>query len=589
MQQIDDEAGTEQDAAATRKAFDDALAAVAADPTDEAAAQRLADVAARVKGTAAPSRAEDFDISVDVERAGQLLLRGQSEQAELVLRRYLAGRPNDPEAMRLMAKIAADFGFLEDSIKILRRSLEINAERVLNWIDLAKSLHQQARKSDTPEHIDEAIVAIDRAIALDPTNEEAVAYKAALYVQVRKLEAGQATFKELLDVHPDTSTGWMNYSYLLKTLGKFGESVAGYRAAVGVEPTNGGAWWGMANLKRARFFDHDIDAMLAALPRLPNDHARVAMNFALATAYDQRKDYESASRHLRDGNALRLKMHPHDIDAMRSGSDELIATYTPQFFKKRAGQGNPSKAPIFVVSMPRSGSTLVEQILASHPAIEGTEELFAIQQLQGEITERQQAKSAEAALKRTDLGDLDALGARYLELTAFHRSTDRPHFTDKNPGNWRQSGLIHTILPNAKIVDIRRNPLDCCLANYAQHFSWGVNYSYGIEEMASFYREYLRVMRHFDTVMPGVVHRVIYEDLIEDLEGEVRKLLDFLEVEFDERCLRFFETDRPVHTPSAEQVRQPINKAGFGRWQKYKPWLGELEDALGSAVEDWRR
>ena len=585
-QQIDFDSLSERE---VRRACDEARARVAENPADEDAARDLAQVVeAAMERLRPPERSPTPDVAVEVNRAAQLLATGSVEQAEVTLRRYLSVKPNDPEAMRLMAQIAGRFGFLDNAERILRRSVELDPSRVGNWIDLAKVIHQIARGSDTPNRVGDALAALDRAILLDPANEEAVAYKAALLVQVRRLDEGRETFEQLLDAHPESWAAWMNYSYLLKTLGRFPESVAGYRTAVAINPLNAAAWWGFANLKRARFFDFDIEAMLAALERLTADTSKVNMHFALATAFDQKKDYASAAEHFRRGNAIHLKQHPFDADAMARGIDEALKTYAPEFFTRRKGLGDPSEAPIFVIGMPRSGSTLVEQILSSHPAVEGTEELQAIQQIEGELSRRYETPFDEAVVERLRAEELRELGARYLKLSAFHRTTDKPRFTDKNPGNWRQVGFIHSILPNAKFIDVRRNPLDCCFANFAQHFSWGVNHSYGLAEVAFYYGEYLRLMRHFEEAAPGVVHRLIYEDLVDDLEAEVRKLLDYLELPFDERCLRFFETERPVHTPSSEQVRQPINRSGFGRWAKYRQHLPELESSLRNILVGWR-
>jgi hypothetical protein len=220
--------------------------------------------------------------------------------------------------------------------------------------------------------------------------------------------------------------------------------------------------------------------------------------------------------------------------------------------------------------------------------IEGTEELFVIQQFEQEILAQQNGSTVDAAIEKLDGASLGRFGARYLELTRYYRHSGRPRFTDKNPANWRHVGLIHAILPNAKIVDARRNPMDCCFANYAQYFHSGLNFSSNQGHLAVQYREYLRLMRHFDRVIPGAVHHLIHEDLLDNLEDEVKRLLDYLELPFEENCLRFFETKRAVHTPSSEQVRQPINKSGVGRWRNYEPWLSELQDSLGETLNDWR-
>jgi tetratricopeptide (TPR) repeat protein len=395
-------------------------------------------------------------------------------------------------------------------------------------------------------------------------------------------------FEQLVRAHPESSGSWMRYAYALKAVGRFGEAVAAFRTAVAADPSNGGAWWGIADLKLARIFPADIGRMEAAIEQLPAGAARIDLHFALAAAFDQAKEYAAAAGHLRQGNALRLETSPYDSDGFQRQIDAAIQTYTPAFFAKHAEAGEPSSAPIFVLGMPRSGSTLVEQILSSHPRVEGTEELFAVQQIAAELLGPGAGGAVNEIVSSLDGPDFGKLGRRYLELTRSRRKTGRERFTDKNPANWQQIGLIHAMLPSAKFVDIRRNPLDCCFANYSQHFLVGADYSYGLEEVAAQYRDYVRFMRHFDEVLPGRVHRLIYEDLVSDTEAEVRRLLDYLELPFEERCLRFFETDRPVHTPSSEQVRQPINRAGIGKWKNYEPWIGDLREALGELIQGWR-
>lgn len=238
--------------------------------------------------------------------------------------------------------------------------------------------------------------------------------------------------------------------------------------------------------------------------------------------------------------------------------------------------------------MPRSGSTLVEQILASHSAIEGTEELFIVAQLAGEMRAASPATSIDERLQQLDKADFEALGDRYVAMSKLHRRTDRPFFTDKNPPNCTNLGFIRSILPQARVIDIRRNPLDCCFANYAQHFNWGADFSYGQREVAEYYRSYLLLMRHFEQATPGAVHKIIYEDLIDNFESEVVRLFAYLELEPEPACFNFFATQRPVFTPSSEQVRQPLNRAGIGRWRPFEPWLGEMKESLAEALKDWR-
>ena len=572
-----------------RAACDEVRARVAADPESEAAADELFRVISQAASEFGIESAVDMrPLAIEITQAAALLEREEDEKAELILRRYLSIVRNDPAAMLLMAYLASKNGFPDNAEKILRRSVEIDPRRTENWVALAKLLHQRAETVDRPGLVEESFSALDRALEVDPTDEEALAYKAAMLLQLRRLDEGDDAYRALLRAHPESSTGWTNYAYLLKTLGRFGEAVAAARTAFALDPTNGAAWWGFADLKLARFFQSDIDRMEEMLTENLSELSNINLHFSLASAYQQAKNHTQSAAHLEKGNAARLSSRPYEREAVARGIDEAIKTYTPAFFSARTAVGDPRPDPIFVVSMPRSGSTLVEQILSSHSAIEGTEELTAIHQIEVELARKYATGDIEKIVRELLPEQFAPLGQRYLELTQFHRRTDRPRFTDKNPGNWRQAGLIHAMLPNAKIIDIRRNPLDNCFANYAQHYLFGVNYSYGQREVAAHYQQYVRLMRHFDEAMPGVVHKIIYEDLVDDLEGEVRRLFDYLELPFEESCLRYFETERAVHTPSSEQVRQPINRSGIGKWRNYDPWLGEMKEALGETIDDWR-
>ena len=489
-----------------------------------------------------------------------------------------------------MAQIASECRHFDSAYKILRRSLEIDRTRADNWADLGQVIHRIAANSGNVELIDEAIAALDHAARLVPFHPEAMFYKAAILIQVRRLDEATETLQQLLQAHPDSTYAWTNYGYLRKTLGHFGEAVAAYRTATALDPANSEAWWNQANLKRARAFDFDIKEMEDQIGRV-TPRQEVALHMALANAYDRKREYARAARHLEEGSRLRFEQHPNDLAKVRRQVDSAISTFTPAFFSANATRGNRSPAPIFIIGMPRSGSTLIEQILASHSQVEGTEELFAIHHIETLLLSQSKAgpdREIEEALTTLDAAALEELGTRYLLTAGFHRKTDRPHFTDKNPSNWRHVGLIHTILPNAKIIDARRDPMDCGFGNYIQHYNLGANYSYNLMHMGAVYREYLRLMRHFDAAIPGAVHRIIHEELVDNFEAEVRRLLDYLELPFEESCLRFHETDRAIHTPSSEQVRQPINRSGFGRWRNYDQWLGDLKEALGEARDDWR-
>jgi tetratricopeptide (TPR) repeat protein len=576
-------------AADLRHACELAREAVAADPGDEGAAARLTHTVKAYAAAAPGGWRGPPPVPKPVEEARRLIAGGALEDAELILRKHLAGARNEPAAMHSMGEIAARCGFREDAERIFRRSAELHAGSAAAWADLGMTLHRVACEKDYPEFIVESLGALDEAIRLDPGLEGALAYKAAILVQTRALDDGRAAYERLLSLSPQVSAHWMNYAYLLKTVGEFGRGVAAYRTAIALDPANGAAWWGLANLKRARFFPDDIARMEESLGRSDlSDTSRVEINFALARALDQAKDYDRAARRLADGNALRRATQPRD-DALATGDYDFVSSvFTPEFFAARAGWGDPTPGPIFILGMPRAGSTLIEQILASHPAIEGTEELFVLLQLAGEIAGRRPGVEPARLVRDLSEPDFHDLGARFLDLARRSRHTDRPFFTDKNPYNWRYVGLIHCMLPNARIIDARRNPLDCCFANYSQHFPVGANFSYDQRALGRFYADYIRTMRHFDQVLPGRIHRVIHEDLVDNFETEVRRLLDYLGLPFDPACLKFHETERPVHTPSSEQVRQPINRAGFGKWRDYERHLGPLIESLGDLPQTYR-
>jgi tetratricopeptide (TPR) repeat protein len=377
---------------------------------------------------------------------------------------------------------------------------------------------------------------------------------------------------------------WISYAHVLATIGRFDEAVAAYRRAIEVQPTQGEGWWCLANLKVARFGSEDIAAMLSTLgaPEL-DQSARVKLHFALGKAFEDAGNYSTSFEHYAAGNrirALRLNYDPEETHRFVEQSENV---FTGAFFRQLRGAGCNSPDPIFVVGLPRAGSTLIEQILATHSMIEGTAELRYLPAIRQRI-------SAKADRPYPDLvvdlphSDLRMLGERYLSSASVNRKTERPFFIDKLPNNWTNLGLILTILPNARIVDARRHPMACCFSNFKQYFARGQEFSYSLESAGRYYRDYVRLMDHFDQLYPGRIHRVIHERLIDDPGEEIAKLLDYVGVPFEEACLRFHENKRPVRTPSAEQVRQPLNRKGMEQWRNFEPWLGELEQALGPVL-----
>jgi len=350
-------------------------------------------------------------------------------------------------------------------------------------------------------------------------------------------------------------------------------------------------WWSLANLKTVPFGEEDVAAMTEALARegLGADD-RLHLHFALGRAHEERKAWERSFTHYAEGNRIRAAMIRYDVGEVERFVEESKALFTPAFFAARASSGCPAPDPIFILGMPRAGSTLVEQILASHPEVEGTMELPDIPALARRLGGERPGTEGSAypsCLAELDPAALRALGEEYLERTRIQRKTGRPFFIDKMPNNWAHVGLIRLILPNAKIIDARRHPLDCCFSNFKQHYARGQGFSYALTDMGRYYAAYVGLMAQMSEVMPDPPHLLVHERLIDDPEGEIRRLLDALDLPFDPACLAFHETERAVRTASSEQVRRPINRAGLDQWRPYEPWLDPLRQALGPALDHW--
>jgi tetratricopeptide (TPR) repeat protein len=367
------------------------------------------------------------------------------------------------------------------------------------------------------------------------------------------------------------------------------ESIAAYRRALSAEPTLGEIWWSLANLKTVTFSDDDVAAMQAALLSAKLTHEdEFHLHFALGKANEERGDHDAAFAHYAKGNALRRDELEHDPDKISVQVDTVIEQFTPEFVAIREGQGHMALDPVFIIGMPRAGSTLIEQILSSHSMIEGTMELPDIPAMAmregrghdgGNVGDG--ASGWIEAVAGMSPEQLEKLGAEFIERTRIQRKTDKPFYIDKLPNNWAYLGFIRLILPNAKIIDARRHPLDCCFSNFRQHFAKGQAFSYDLAHMGRYYADYVRAMAHFDMVLPGYLHRVIHEELLEDTEAQIRKLLDYLGLPFEDACVAFHENKRAVRTASSEQVRRPINRDGVDQWKPYETHLEPLKSALG--------
>ena len=505
-------------------------------------------------------------------RAAVAMNENDLPTAEPLLRALLKDDPFDVRAIRLFAELAGRIGRYTDAENLLRRAIELAPQFTPARANLALVLYRTNR---APEALEE----LAKVTADDPDNVGHANLQAAAYGRLGEFDEALSLYEQVLKQAPIQPRVWMSYGHMLKTVGRQADGIVAYRKAIDLLPVLGEAWWSLANLKTVRFADEDIAAMEAALARddlTPED--RWHLDFALGKAFEDRGQAEAAFRHYADGNELRRRRMPYKAEDTTQNVDAAIATFTPALLAGLAGHGCAAPDPIFVLGMPRAGSTLVEQILASHSQVEGTSELADIGFLARQI------EAYPAALNSLPPGELRKLGEAYLSRTRVQRHTSRPLFIDKMPNNWLHVPFIHLILPNAKIIDARRHPLACCFSNFKQHFARGQGFSYSLEDMGRYYRDYVRAMAHYDQVLPGVVHRVIYEHMVEDTETEVRALLDHCSLPFEEACLAFHKTERAVRTASSEQVRQPIFRDGTEAWKPFEQWLAPLKAALGPVL-----
>ena len=437
----------------------------------------------------------------------------------------------------------------------------------------------------------EAAEVLDDVLARDPSNPSNLNLRAAALGRIGDYDEALRLFAELLEIFPSHAKLQMSHGHMLKTVGRQEEGVAAYRKALAVQPDLGEVWWSLANLKTVKFDDADVAAMEAALAGGPAHEDALHLHFALGKAYDDRKEHERSFHHYAQGNRLRREEMDYDPDEIATQVDRMIEVLTPQFLAAHDGLGDPTPDPIFILGMPRAGSTLIEQILSSHSQVEGTMELPDIpamamregREVDGHI------RSWPKAVAQMPPERFAELGAEFLERTKVQRKTGKPFYIDKLPNNWSYAGFIHLILPRAKIIDARRDPIDCCFSNFRQHYAKGQGFSYGLDLMGRYYSDYVRAMDHYDRVLPGRIHRVIHEELLDEPERVVRAMFDYLGLPFEEACLEFYKNDRAVRTASSEQVRRPLNRDGVGVWQPYDAWLGPLRDALGDLTETYAR
>lgn len=513
--------------------------------------------------------------------AASALVRNDLPVAEARLRAHLKAYPTDIAALRMLAEVAGRIERYQDAQQLLERCLELAP-----GFDPAR--HNYALVLNRQGKADLALPHVERLLATEPRNPGYRNLHAAVLANLGDYLGSIRIYEAVLREFPQQSKVWMSYGHSLRTAGRLPEGIAAYQRAIALEPTLGEAYWSLANLKTFRFSDADVRAMHAALARADlADEDRLHFEFALGKALEDASVYEESFVHYAQGNALRRATHPYSAADNTSFVERSTALFTPEFFAARAGAGSDAPDPIFIVGLPRSGSTLIEQILASHSLVEGTMELPDIPMLAREIAAWHASEEGVgflAALAALGPAELRELGERYLARTRTRRRTSAPYFVDKLPNNCLYVGLIQLILPNARIIDARRHPLGCCFSCFKQHFARGQSFTYALEDLGRYYRDYVKLMHHFDAVLPGRVHRVFYETMVGDTEAEVRRLLAYCGLPFEEQCLRFYENERAVRTASSEQVRQPIFRDALEHWRHYEPWLEPLKSALGPVL-----
>jgi tetratricopeptide (TPR) repeat protein len=516
--------------------------------------------------------------------AATALVENRVAVAEQLLRTHLKQFPTDVAAIRMFAEVAARFGRLSDAETLLQRCLEIapgfHAARH-NYVQVLLRLNKPA----------EALRHVEMLCAAEPTNAGFRNLKAVVLGRIGDFEHSLDIYADILARYPEQARIWMNYAHALSTVGREQDSIAAYQRSIALMPGVGEAYWSLANLKTFRFPATQIAEMRRQIERgdlSPED--RFHLHFALGKALEDGHEYASAFEHYAEGNRLRRSRIRYDAAANSEYVGRLKAFFTADLFAERGAGGLAASDPIFIVGLPRAGSTLIEQILASHSRVEGTMELPDLEAIVGEVHAR--ARSAGGAgypqaLRELDPPALRALGEEYLERTRIHRWLGRPVFIDKMPNNFFHVGLIRLILPGARVIDARRHPMACGFSAFKQHFARGQHFSYDLTELGRYYRDYVDLMAHFDRVLPGFVHRVFHERLVTDTEHEVRRLLEFCGLPFEDRCLRFHETERAVRTASAQQVRKPIFREGLDQWRRFEAWLGPLAASLGDVVPDY--
>ena len=507
----------------------------------------------------------------------QILNEGRLGMAEAKCRAFLKENPTHTYAMSLLAEIANRLGYFDDAEFLLEKAVEFKPDDGDLRMKYASILRKKQKFAKTMEQVN---ILCDK----HPDNLTYQAQKASEIMQNGDHETAITLLDDILSKNPYNFSTFTSKGHAQKTLGKTDEAIKSYQSAYQIKPDHGEAFFSLANLKTYSFSSSELESMREQVSRVDLSlRDKAYFHFALAQGCEVNGEYDEAFFHLEKGNKIKNDQSQYSIERMEKELQAQIEICNDKFFHDLGNGGCDTKEPIFILGLPRAGSTLIEQILASHSMVDGTLELPNIlsiaQSLRGDDIYGKLGNYPKS-MESLSLDQREALGRGYIEDTKMHRK-DAPMFTDKMPNNFRHIGLIHLIMPNAKIIDARRYPLDCCFSMFKQLFAQGQEFSYGLAEAGSYYRNYVNLMDHWNSVLPDKILRVNNEDVIKDLEGQVRRMLEFLELPFEEQCISFHETDRSVRTASSEQVRRPINKDGMERWKPYSKHLKPLVDNLG--------
>ena len=549
-------------------------------------ALRLAAAAHRKLGDTKKAQAAELvavEASLDDPRlkaAMEAEEQGRTAEASAIAAAFLREQPDDLLALTISADTAVSARRLDRAEGMLRQALERAPQLVQAGVSLVRCLILQTRLTD-------AIAEIEELLRYKPNNFVVLRLHARLLSDTRDYNGAAAIYERLIAMDDREIDLWINYAVTMRFMGRRQDAELALRRALSMDEGHGGAWWGLVDLAPESITDDDIETMQRALVER-QDRLEEASNlaFALGIAFDHRGEQAKAFKKLSRGNALHLEFQPFDPADVTREVDSAIATFTAPFYARRKGQGVRDASPIFIVGMPRSGSTMVERILGRHSQIEATGELPIIPRITEQLGQQPGGFGRyHQDLKSIGPDEVRSLGEEFLERSHAFRRSGKKRFTDKLHMNWRHVGLIHLILPNARILDVRRNAVDSCWSNFKLQFATGHPAASDLDHIGRFYRDYVRLMGRFRSVTPDRLLDLRYENFVEDIEAQTRAVLNFLGLDFEPQCLDFHLSDEPVATASSEQVRRPLNREGIGAWKPYREWLGPLFESLGPLAE----